>query len=120
MRDNEKDLLLTDTAVLGLPESHNVPEWFTMLPPPAAESPEARMYLHLYASRLAFPREPAAAQSRLTIEAYLDGYSPNVQEIIDNFEFRNHIPRLSKADALGTLIEKFLEPIDHNSTNPNR
>jgi len=42
-------------------------------------------------------------------EAYLDGFSPNVQEIIDGFEFRNQISRLSKADALGTLIEKFLD-----------
>jgi type I restriction enzyme M protein len=33
-----------------------------------------------------------------------------VQDILDNFEFRNQIPRLSKADALGTLIEKFLSP----------
>jgi len=48
MHDNENDLLLTDTAVLGLPESHIIPEWFSMHPPPAAESPEARMYLHLY------------------------------------------------------------------------
>lgn len=43
-------------------------------------------------------------------EAYLDGFSPNVQEILDNFEFRNQIPRLAKADALGTLVEKFLDP----------
>ena len=43
-------------------------------------------------------------------EAYLDGFSPNVQEILENFEFRNQIPRLSKADALGTLIEKLLSP----------
>ena len=42
-------------------------------------------------------------------EAYLDGFSPNVQDILDNFEFRNQIPRLSKADALGMLIEKFLD-----------
>ena len=42
-------------------------------------------------------------------EAYLDGYSPNVQDILTNFEFRNQIPRLSKADALGMLIEKFLD-----------
>ena len=41
---------------------------------------------------------------------YLDGFSPNVQDILDNFEFRNQIPRFSKADALGTLIEKFLDP----------
>ena len=41
---------------------------------------------------------------------YLDGFSPNVQEILDNFEFRNQIPKLSRADALGALIEKFLDP----------
>lgn len=51
-------------------------------------------------------------------EAYLDGFSPNVQEILDNFEFRNQIPRLSKADALGTLIERFLEPSVNLSPNP--
>ena len=48
-------------------------------------------------------------QLRADFEAYLDGFSPNVQEILDNFEFRNQIPRLSKADALGTLIEKLLD-----------
>lgn len=42
--------------------------------------------------------------------AYLDGFSPNVQEILDNFEFRNQIPRLTRADALGDLIHKFLDP----------
>ncbi|RMH36934.1 MAG: SAM-dependent DNA methyltransferase [Nitrospirae bacterium] len=49
-------------------------------------------------------------QLRQDFEAYLDGFSGNVQVILDNFEFRNQIPRLSKADALGTLIEKFLSP----------
>lgn len=48
MHDNHNDLLLIDTAVLGLPQSHIIPEWFSIVPPPAAESPEARMYLHLY------------------------------------------------------------------------
>src|SRR5919106_2160053 len=57
-------------------------------------------------------------QLKTDFEAYLDGYSPNVQEIIDNFEFRNQIPRLSKADALGTLIEKFLDPSINLSPNP--
>ncbi len=42
-------------------------------------------------------------------EAYLDGFSPNVQDILNNFEFRHQIPRLSKADGLGPLIEKFLD-----------
>lgn len=47
---------------------------------------------------------------RADFEHYLDGFSPNVQDILENFEFRNQIPRLSKADALGTLIEKLLDP----------
>ena len=46
----------------------------------------------------------SAARLRLDFEAYLDGFSPNVQEVLDNFEFRNQIPRLTKADALGSLI----------------
>ncbi|PIX95640.1 MAG: restriction endonuclease subunit S [Hydrogenophilales bacterium CG_4_10_14_3_um_filter_63_21] len=57
-------------------------------------------------------------QLKADFEAYLDGFSPNVQEILDNFEFRNQIPRLSKADALGTLIEKLLEPAINLSPNP--
>jgi len=51
---------------------------------------------------------------------YLDGFSGNVQDILDNFEFRNQIPRLSKADALGTLIEKFLDPDLNLSPYPVR
>jgi type I restriction enzyme M protein len=43
-------------------------------------------------------------------EDYLNGFSPNVQDILDNFKFRNQLPTLSKADALGTLISKFLDP----------
>lgn len=52
-----------------------------------------------------------ATQQKLKddFEVYLDGFSPNVQDILTNFEFRNQIPRLSKADALGQLIEKFLD-----------
>ena len=49
-------------------------------------------------------------QLRSDFESYLDGFSPNVQDILENFEFRNQIPRLSKADALGTLIEKLTSP----------
>jgi type I restriction enzyme M protein len=57
-------------------------------------------------------------QLRTDFEAYLDGFSPNVQEILDNFEFRNQIPRLSKADALGTLIAKMLDPAINLGPNP--
>ena len=34
----------------------------------------------------------------------------NVQDILENFKFRNQLPTLSKADALATLINKFLDP----------
>ncbi|MCE2909526.1 MAG: type I restriction-modification system subunit M N-terminal domain-containing protein [Burkholderiaceae bacterium] len=43
-------------------------------------------------------------------EDYLNGFSDNVQGILDNFKFRNQLPTLSKADALGTLIAKLLDP----------
>ena len=52
-------------------------------------------------------------------QAYLDGFSPNVQDILDNFEFRNQIPRLSRADALGTLIEKLTSPDINLSPDPS-
>jgi type I restriction enzyme M protein len=57
-------------------------------------------------------------QLKADFEAYLDGFSPNVQDILEKFEFRNQIPRLSKADALGSLIEKFLSPDINLSPNP--
>ncbi len=43
-------------------------------------------------------------------EDYLNGFSPNVQDILDNFKFRNQLTTLSKADAIGTLINNFLDP----------
>ncbi|WP_315754819.1 MULTISPECIES: class I SAM-dependent DNA methyltransferase [unclassified Bradyrhizobium] len=61
-----------------------------------------------------------ATQQKLKddFEAYLDGFSPNVQDILNNFEFRNQIPRLSKADVLGQLIEKFLDKDINLSPRP--
>jgi type I restriction enzyme M protein len=58
------------------------------------------------------------SQLKADFETYLNGFSPNVQDILEKFEFRNQIPRLSKADALGTLIEKFLDPSINLSPNP--
>jgi len=57
-------------------------------------------------------------QLKADFEAYLDGFSPNVQDILDNFDLRHQVPKLSKADALGTLIEKFLSPDINLSPNP--
>jgi len=49
-------------------------------------------------------------QLRADFEDWLDGFSSNVQDILKNFDFRHQIPRLSQADALGTLVVKFLDP----------
>ena len=42
--------------------------------------------------------------------AYLDGFSPNVQDILDKFKFRHQIDTLVDADILGAVIEKFVSP----------
>lgn len=42
--------------------------------------------------------------------AYLDGFSPNVQEILEKFQFRNQIDTMINADILGAVIEKFVSP----------
>ena len=53
-------------------------------------------------------------------QTYLDGFSSNVQDILDNFEFRNQIPRLSRSDALGIIIEKFTSSDINLSPEPVR
>ena len=57
-------------------------------------------------------------QLEADFRAWLDGFSPNVQSILDSFEFRNQIQRLSRADALGTLIEKLTSPDINLSPEP--
>jgi type I restriction enzyme M protein len=60
-------------------------------------------------------------QLKSDFESYLDGFSPNVQEILDKFKFRNQVPTLVEADILGSLIEKVTsndvnlspEPVKH-------
>ena len=57
-------------------------------------------------------------QLKVDFEAYLDGFSPNVQEVLDKFKFRNQVPTLIEADVLGFLIEKFLDPSINLSPKP--
>ena len=61
-----------------------------------------------------------AAQQKLKadFEAYLDGFSANVQEILDKFKFRNQLPTMIEADILGSIIEKFTNPEINLSPNP--
>lgn len=51
-------------------------------------------------------------------EAYLDGFSPNVKEILEKFKFKNQIDALIEADILIAVIEKFISPDINLSPNP--
>lgn len=51
-------------------------------------------------------------------KAYLDGFSPNVQEILDKFKFRDQIKTMVDADILGAVIEKFTSSDINLSPNP--
>jgi type I restriction enzyme M protein len=57
-------------------------------------------------------------QLKSDFEAYLDGFSPNVQEVLEKFKFRNQIPTLVEAEVLGFLLEKFLDPSVNLSPRP--
>ena len=58
------------------------------------------------------------AQLRDDFNSYLDGFSHNVQDILDKFEFRNQIGRLSTADVLGSIVNRFLSPQVNFSPEP--
>ena len=51
-------------------------------------------------------------------EAYLDGFSPNVKEILEKFKFRNQIDTMIEADILGAVIEKFVSSDINLGPNP--
>lgn len=55
---------------------------------------------------------------KVDFEAYLDGFSPNVQEILDKFKFRNQIDTMVETDVLGAVIEKFVSPTMNLSPKP--
>ena len=57
-------------------------------------------------------------QLRDDFNAYLDGFSPNVQDILDKFEFRNQLGRLSDGDVLGGIVNRFLSPQINLSPDP--
>jgi type I restriction enzyme M protein len=50
--------------------------------------------------------------------AYLDGFSPNVQEILKKFKFHVQIDTMVDADILGAVIEKFVSPTINLSPYP--
>ena len=60
----------------------------------------------------------ARQQLRDDFNAYLDGFSHNVQDILEKFEFRNQLSRLSDGDILGDVAARFLSPQVNLSPDP--
>lgn len=61
---------------------------------------------------------PTAQKLKVDFEAYLDGFSPNVQKILDKFKFRNQIDTMIEADILGAVIQKFISKDINLSPKP--
>ena len=62
----------------------------------AGRRPSVLQYLD--SSRCAICKSRGSQQQlEADFEAYLDGFSPNVQDILDNFKFRNQIPTLFRS-----------------------
>lgn len=61
---------------------------------------------------------PTAQKLKVDFEAYLDGFSPNVQEILEKFKFRNQIDTMIEADILGAIIQKFISKDINLSPKP--
>lgn len=61
---------------------------------------------------------PTPQKLKADFEAYLDGFSPNVQEILDKFKFRNQIDTMIEADILGAVIQKFISKDMNLSPKP--
>lgn len=55
---------------------------------------------------------------RANFENYLDGFSPNIQDIISKFKFKNQIDTLEEAGILFEIIERFCSPKINLSINP--
>ncbi len=56
-------------------------------------------------------------------EEYLNGFSENVKEILQKFDFNNQLTKMTDAGILGSVIEKFtsselnLSPYDEKNSN---
>lgn len=50
------------------------------------------------------------ARLATNLRSYINGFSPNMREVIEHFDFDNTIKKLEKADLLYIVMEKFNSP----------
>ena len=106
------DLLLEDTKEQVLNFCNT--DTFEMMP---EESQEQQLYLitkHPFYNTSVFTMSMLRSETdktrlRQNFEAYLDGFSIHVQDIIKMFDLRHYVEKLSKVDRLGMMIEKITD-----------
>ena len=115
------DAVLEDSKQAVLDAKKNADEMGVL---PAQQDPILRSAAgHAFHNTSKFTlKDLRARSSRERLEAdfrnYLDGFSQNVQDILDSFEFRNQIKRLTNGGALSSLIEILTSSELNLSPNP--
>lgn len=110
--EDTKDDVLKEKARLDAERVQNPDAWLCNITKEAFcnSSPHTLKSLSTITNRL---------QLKQNFENYLNGFSQNVQDIINRFQFRNEINRLSESNSLGVLISKFVDRRFNLSSRPD-
>lgn len=106
------DLLLEPTKETVLHFSRA--EEFKMMPEESQEQQLCQLTGYPFYNTSAFTMKMLRSETdntrlRQNFEAYLDGFSTHVQDIISKFDLRHYVEKLSAAGRLGLLIEKMTD-----------
>lgn len=106
------DLLLEPTKETVLNFSRA--EEFKMMPEESQEQQLCQLTGYPFYNTSAFTMKMLRSETdntrlRQNFEAYLDGFSTHVQDIISKFDLRHYVEKLSAAGRLGLLIEKMTD-----------
>lgn len=109
--EETKEAVLKDKARLDAEKVQNQDAWLCNTAKEAFcnWSPHTLRSLSTITNRL---------QLKQNFENYLNGFTQNVQDIINRFHFRQEINRLSESDSLGVLISKFVDRRINLSSRP--
>lgn len=110
LRRLELLLVPTKEAVLNFCQS----EAFAMMPLESQEQQLCQITQYPFYNTSPFTMdslrsEPDATRLRQNFFAYLDGFSKHVQNIIDYFDLRHYVEKLSAVNRLGQLIDKLVD-----------
>ena len=109
--EETKEAVIKEKALLDAKKIQNQDDWLCNISKEAFcnWSPHTLRSLSAITNRL---------QLKQNFENYLNGFTRNVQDIIDRFHFRQEIDRLSESDSLGVLIGKYIDRRVNLSSRP--